>query len=106
MYSLGYLNANKKIGRCTVTYFLRQLGMVLTKLKKVIYKDGYERADTVQMNRIMYTAMLNEFNHRERIYKGVQLQIDVPPEAILEREVIRVRHDECIYASHEGVLQL
>jgi hypothetical protein len=85
--------------------FLRQLGVVLTKPKKGIYKDGHERTDTVQ-NRKMYTAMINELKHRERTYKGAELQIDVPCEANLEREVIRMYHDECIYASHEGALQL
>jgi hypothetical protein len=105
LYSLGYLHDNKKIGRSTATYFLRQLGMVLIKPKKGIYKDGHERADTVQ-NRIIYTAMMNEFKHRERTYAGVELQIDIPPESTLEREVIRVYHDECIYASHEGALQV
>jgi hypothetical protein len=105
LYSLGYLHDNKKIGRSTATYFLRQLGMVLTKPKKGIYKDGHERADTVQ-NRIIYSAMMNDLKPRERTYKGVQLQIDIPPESTLGREVIRVYHDECIYASHEGALQL
>jgi hypothetical protein len=79
--------------------------MVLTKPKKGIYKDGHERPDTVQ-NRIMYTAMINELKHRERTYKGVELQIEVQPETNLDREVIRMYHDECIYASHEGALQL
>ncbi len=43
LYSLGYIKANMKIGRCTATYFLRELGMVLVRPKKGIYKDGHER---------------------------------------------------------------
>ena len=105
LYSLGYITANMKIGRCTATYFLRELGMVLVRPKKGVYKDGHERPDTV-VKRRHYTSVLDELKKRERTYKGVELQIEILPEDTLEREVVRVYHDECIYASHEGAIQL
>ena len=105
LYSLGYLKANIKIGRSTATYFLRQLGMVLVRPKKGIYKDGHERTDTV-VHRRCYTSMVHAFQERERTYTGVEHQIEVPPTDTIQREVIRVYHDECIYASHEGAIQL
>jgi hypothetical protein len=75
--------------------------MVLVRPKKGIYKDGHERPDTVVHRRI-YISMLHEFQERERAYNGVELQIEVPPADTMQREVIRVYHDECIYASHEA----
>jgi hypothetical protein len=59
LYSLGYIKANMKIGRCTQTYFLRELGIVLVRPKKGIYKDGHERPDTV-VKRRHYTSVLDE----------------------------------------------
>jgi hypothetical protein len=79
--------------------------MVLVHPKKGIYKDGHERADTVAYRKI-YTSVLNEFKDRERTYTGQYLQIEVPLHLTLQREAIRVYHDECIYASHEGAIQL
>ncbi len=105
LYSLGYLKENIKIERSTATYFLRQLGMVLVRPKKGIYKDGHERPDTV-LKRSIYTSVLNAYHKREKTYEGVHLQIEVPLEDTLKREVVRVYHDECIYASHEGAIQL
>jgi hypothetical protein len=96
---LGYLKENIKIERSTATYFLRQVGMVLVRPKKGIYKHGHERPDTV-LKRSVYTSVFNAFHKRERTYKGVPLQIEVPPEDTLQREVVRVFHDECIYVSH------
>ncbi len=90
-----------KIGRSTATYFLRELGMVLVRPKKGIYKDGHERPDTV-VKRRHYTSVLDELKKRERTYKGVELQIEVLAEDTLEREVVRVYHDECIYQYNYG----
>jgi hypothetical protein len=87
------------------TYFLRELGMILVRPKKGIYKDDHERPDTV-VKRRHYTSVLDALKKRERTFKGVELQIEVLPEDKLEREVVRVYHDECIYASHEGAIQL
>jgi hypothetical protein len=102
LYANGYLKEGSKIGRSTATYYLRQLGiMVLVHPKKGIYKDGHERADTVAYRKI-YTSVLNELKHRERTYTGQYLQIEVPLQMATQREAIRVYHDECIYASHEG----
>jgi hypothetical protein len=99
------LKGGSKIGRCTATYYLRQLGMVLVHPKKGIYKDGHERADTVAYRK-MCTSVLNEFKQRKRTYTGQYLQIEEPLHHTLQREAIRVYHDECIYASHEGAIQL
>ncbi len=38
-------------------------------------------------------------------YDGKDLQIEIPPKQTPEQVAIRVYHDECIYASHEGVIQ-
>ena len=79
--------------------------MVLVHPKKGIYKDGHERADTVEYRK-KYTCALKNFKQRERTYKGERLEIEVHPTETLQPEAIRVYHDECIYASHEGALQL
>jgi hypothetical protein len=94
-----------EIGRSTATYFLHELGMELVTPKKGIYKDGHERPDTV-IARKEYTAKLNAYKDREVSFTGEQLQTLVPPRDTLLPEVIRVYHDECCYASHEGALSL
>jgi hypothetical protein len=79
--------------------------MVLVHPKKGIYKDGHERVDTVAYRK-KYTYVLNAFKDRECTYKGELLETEVSPNETLQREAIRVYHDECIYASHEGATQL
>ena len=105
LFASGYLKEGKKIGRCTATYYLREIGMVLVHPKKGIYKDGHERVDTVEYRK-KYTNVLNAFKRRECTYKGELLETEVSPNETLQREAIRVYHDECIYASHEGAIQL
>jgi hypothetical protein len=78
--------------------------MVLVHPKKGIYKDGHERPDTVAYRRL-YIAALSSFKSREQTYIGDRLAIPVPPEETATAEVVRVYHDECIYASHEGAIQ-
>jgi hypothetical protein len=80
--------------------------MELVCPKKGVYKDGRERPDTV-LARQTYTLKLHEFQHRKCSFAGEQLETFVPPaEDRTSSEVIRVYHDECIYASHEGALTL
>jgi hypothetical protein len=50
--------------------------------------------------------VLKGFQKREKTYQGIHLQIEVPPEDTSQRNVVRVYHDECCYASHEGAIQL
>ena len=127
LYSNGMIKEGKKIGRSTATYYLRQLGMlnspsylqmaeltisimhiivgmVLVHPKKGIYKDGHERPDTVVYRR-QYIANLKALKSRERTYTGDDLNTVVTPEHSCNAEVVRVYHDECIYASHEGAIQ-
>ncbi len=78
--------------------------MVLVHPKKGIYKDGHERADTVAYRKL-FIAELKTFKSREQTYTGEKLEITVPPEQTCLAEVVRVYHDECIYASHEGAIQ-
>jgi hypothetical protein len=78
--------------------------MVLVHPKKGIYKDGHERSDTVAYRKL-YIAELNTFKSREQSYTGDQLEIPVTPADTSSAEIVRVYHDECIYASHEGAIQ-
>ncbi len=78
--------------------------MVLVHPKKGIYKDGHERPDTVAYRK-QYIANLKAFKSREGTYTGDDLNTLVTPEHISNAEVVRVYHDECIYASHEGAVQ-
>jgi hypothetical protein len=78
--------------------------MVLVHPKKGIYKDGHERPDTVVYRR-QYIANLKALKSRERTYTGDDLNTVVTPEHSCNAEVVRVYHDECIYASHEGAIQ-
>ncbi len=103
--SNGYIRSNCKIGRSVATFYLHVLGMKLACPKKGIYKDGHERADTVEARKA-YTAILNSFKDRERCYGGDYLQNEIPPKDTVSPEVIRIYHDECIYASHEGAMSL
>jgi hypothetical protein len=88
-------------------YYLHDLfvGMELVCPKKGIYKDGHERPDTVQARKV-YTERLSTFKGRESSYTGDKLQTLMPPTDATSPEVIRVYHDECSYASHEGALSL
>jgi hypothetical protein len=104
LYESGYLKPGTKIGRTTATYYLRTIGMVLVHPKEGIYKDGHERPDTI-LYRKNYTAVLKAFQLRERSYEGKDLHKEVPPPSN-QQEAIRIYHDECIYASHEGTIQL
>jgi hypothetical protein len=79
--------------------------MELVNPKKGIYKDGHERPDTVILRK-EYTAKLSAFKDREVSFTGEQLQTLVPPRNTFLPEVIRVYHDECCYASHEGAISL
>jgi hypothetical protein len=101
----GMVKPGRKIGRSTATYYLHALNMTLECPKKGIYKDGHERVDTVE-DRGVYTALLMSFRDRERTYRGDRLDIEVSPVNQSLAEAIRVYHDECIYASHEGAIQL
>jgi hypothetical protein len=101
----GILVEGTKIGRNTATYFLHQLGMELVCPKKGVYKDGHERPDTV-LARQAYILKLRDYKDRECSFAGEQLETLVPPADRTSSEVIRVYHDECIYASHEGALTL
>ncbi len=79
LFASGYLKKEgKKIGWCTTTYYLREIGMVLVHPKKGIYKDGHERVDAVEYRK-KYTYVLNAFKDRERTYKGEHLEIEVSP---------------------------
>ena len=57
-FNEGRLMEGAKLGRSTTTYFLHQLGMELVCPKKGVYKDGHERADTVQARKA-YTLKLH-----------------------------------------------
>jgi DNA-binding transcriptional LysR family regulator len=72
--------------------------------KKGIYKDGHERPDTVTYRKL-YIEALRVLAPFEHTYIGDRLQIPVPPEDTSAAEVVRVYHDECCYASHEGAIQ-
>ncbi len=78
--------------------------MVLVHPKKGIYKDGHERSDTVAYRKL-YIAELNTFTSREQRFIGDQLEIPITPDDTVNAEIVRVYHDECIYASHEGAIQ-
>jgi len=105
LFTEGLIVEGCKIGRSTATYYLHELGMELVCPKKGIYKDGHERPDTV-LARKLYTERLNTYKDRECSYTGDNLQTLVPPTDLTSPEVIRVYHDECSYASHEGALSL
>ena len=105
LFTEGLIVEGCKIGRSTATYYLHELGMELVCPKKGIYKDGHERPDTVQARKL-YTERLNTYKDRELSYTGDKLQTLVPPTDLTSPEVIRVYHDECSYASHEGALSL
>ncbi len=77
-----------KIGRSTTTYFLHQLGMELVCPKKGVYKDGHERADTVQARKAYTLKKLHEFKDRECSFSGEQLETFVPPVDTTSAEVI------------------
>ncbi len=98
LYEAGFLKVGT-IGRSTATYYLRSIGMVL------LSKDGHERPDTVAYRKT-YISVLKDFQGRETSYDGKDLQLEIPPIQTSLPRVIRVYHDECIYASHEGVIQL
>jgi hypothetical protein len=69
-----------------------------------IYKDGHERPDTVAYRKLFITE-LKTLKSRELTYTGDKLEMTVPPKQTGQAEVVRVYHDECIYASHEGAIQ-
>jgi len=79
--------------------------MELVCPKKGIYKDGHEREDTV-VNRGVFGLKIFAFKDRETTYSGGRLEIAHPPIDSTLPEIIRLYHDECIFASHEGTLQL
>ncbi len=101
----GYIKYNSQIGRSIATFYLHQLGLHLAHPQKGIYKDGHERPDTVAARKV-YTTILNSFKHLECSFTGNKLEIMAPSKATNMPEVIRVYHDECIYASREGALTL
>jgi hypothetical protein len=101
----GYIKYESKIGRSVAVFYLHQLGLHLAHPKKGIYKDGHERPDTV-LSRKAYTSVLCSFKDRECCYTGNKLETMIPPKVSHLPEVIRIYHDECIYASHEGALTL
>jgi len=79
--------------------------MVLVCPQKGIYKDGHERADT-KIVRGEFGAYLRSTRDRERTYSGDRLEIEAAPVNDILAEIIRVYHDECIFASHEGTLMM
>jgi hypothetical protein len=101
----GMLKEGAKIGRDVASYYLRELGMCLVCPKKGIYKDGHEREDTV-IHRKKYALVLKGLTNRERTYKGDRLEVEVPPVQADLPEIVRVYHDECIYLSSEGAIQV
>ncbi len=88
------------IGRDTATYCYK-----LTCPKHGIYKDAHERPDVVEYRKA-YTAILRGFKDRERTYTGDCLDKLVLRSDTTRSEILRIYHDECIYASHEGALSL
>ena len=101
----GYIKYRSKIGGSVAVFYLHQLGLHLAHPKKGIYKDGHERPDTVAARKA-YTLVLSMFKDRECSFIGDKLETKVPPKDTHLPEVIRIYHDECIYASHEGALTL
>ena len=93
------------IGRDTATYWLHILGYKLTCPKHGIYKDAHERPDVVQYRKV-YTVILRGFKERERTYTGDRLDNLVLRSDTTRSDIIRIYHDECIYASSEGALSL
>jgi hypothetical protein len=79
--------------------------MQLVCPRKGIYKDGHERADTV-IDRKRYTTLIHGLRARERTYDGENLEVEVMPANISSGEIVRVYHDESIFASHEGSIQV
>jgi hypothetical protein len=79
--------------------------MQLVCPRKGIYKDGHERADTV-IERKRYTTLIHGLRARERTYDGENLEVEVMPANISSGEIVRVYHDESIFASHEGTIQV
>jgi hypothetical protein len=103
--TFGYIADGSMIGKDTTTYWLHILGYTLSCPKKGIYKDGHERPDVVEY-RMAYTAILESFRSQEHSYTGMFHDQLVPRRDITHTEIIRVYHDECIYASSEGALSL
>jgi hypothetical protein len=64
-----------------------------------------ERADTVEARKI-YTAFIHGLRSRERTYTGENLEVEILPEDQTTGEAVRVYHDESIFASHEGTMQV
>jgi hypothetical protein len=93
------------IGKDTTTYWLHILGYTLSCPKKGIYKDGHERPDVVEYRKA-YTAILQSFKSKEHSFTGNLHDQLVPRTDITHPEIIRIYHDECIYASSEGALSL
>jgi hypothetical protein len=93
------------IGRETTTYWLHILGYTLACPKKGVYKDGHERPDVVEYRKA-YTSILHSFDNREHSYTENFLDELVPRTDTTHSEMIRIYHDECIYASSEGALSL
>ena len=79
--------------------------MQLVCPRKGIYKDGHERADTKEARKI-YTAFIHGLRSRERTYTGDILEVEIMPADQTTGEVVRVYHDESIFASHEGSMQV
>jgi hypothetical protein len=105
LYAEGILKEGAKIGRDVASYYLRELGMCLVCPKKGIYKDGREHEDTV-IHRKIYASVLKGLTSRERTYKDDRLEVEVPPVQTDAPEIVRVYHDECIYLSSEGAIQV
>jgi hypothetical protein len=103
--TFGYIADGSMIGRDTATYWLHILGYTLACPKKGIYKDGHERRDVV-VYRKEYTATLLSYKNREHSYTGTSSDEFVPRTNTTHSEIIRIYHDECIYASSEGALSL
>ncbi len=58
--------------------------------------------------RKVYNAILRGFKERERTYTGDRLDknLVLRSDTITRSDIIRIYHDECIYASSEGALSL
>ncbi len=50
--------------------------MQLVCPRKGVYKDGHERADTVEARKI-YTAFVHGLRSRERTYTGENLEVEI-----------------------------
>ena len=98
------VKVGKKIGRSTASYWLSELGMECIQPKKGIYKDAHEREDVVEFRNNTYLPTIKRMDLLGTTYVDDENGNIVASPPILQngqRQVVKVFHDECIYAANE-----